>query len=49
MLGVLKKFFGMAPSYDLEILGVLNANSSPIFRNLGGAIAPTAPSVPPAL
>ena len=34
---------------NLEILGVLNATFSPIFRNIGGAIAPPAPPVPPAL
>ena len=34
---------------NLEILGVLNASFSPNFRNIGGAIAPPAPQVPPAL
>ena len=32
-----------------EILGVLNATFYPISRNIGGAIAPPAPPVPPAL
>ena len=31
---------------NMEILGVLNASFPPIFRNIGGAIAPP---VPPAL
>ena len=33
----------------LQILGVLNATFSHIFRNIGGALAPPAPPVPPAL
>ena len=37
---------GMVPSFDLEILGVLNSNISLISRNIGGAIAPPAPPVP---
>ena len=35
--------FGAAPSFDLEILGVLNANILPISRNIGGAVAPPHP------
>ena len=43
VLEVLVKFFGLAPYFDLEILGVLNANILHILRNTGGAITPTAP------
>ena len=39
----------MTPSFDLEILGVLNASILSIWRNIGGAIAPPAPPVPPPL
>ena len=31
---VLMAFFGAAPPFDLEILGVLNGNSLPILRNI---------------
>ena len=40
MLGVLMTFIGVAPSFNLEILGVLNDNILPISRNIVGAIAP---------
>ena len=33
----------MEPSFDLEILGLLNANILPISKNVGGAIAPPVP------
>ena len=41
--GVLMTFFGVAPSFNLEILGVLNDTILPILRNIGGAIAPLVP------
>ena len=37
---------GVAPYFDLKILGVLNATILPISRNIGGAIAPPVPPVP---
>ena len=48
ILGVLMTFCS-ALRINLEILGVLNACFPPIFRDIGGAIAPPAPPVPPAL
>ena len=48
VLGVLMTFCA-ALRTNLEILGVLNATYSPIFKNIGGAIAPPAPPVPPTL
>ena len=41
--------FRAAPSYDVETLGQLNASISLIPRNIRGAIATTAPPVPPPL
>ena len=35
---------GAVPSFDLKILGVLNAIISPILRNIGGAIVHTVPA-----
>ena len=34
MFGVLMTFFGVVPSFDLEILGILKANILPILRNI---------------
>ena len=36
----------MAPSFNPEILGVLNAYILPISRNVGGAIAPPSSTAP---
>ena len=44
-----KVLFSAAPSLEIEILGVQNASTLPILRNIGGAIAPPAPPVPPPL
>ena len=41
--------FAARCSSSPEILGVLNATFYPISRNIGGAIAPPAPPVPPPL
>ena len=38
-------FFSTVPSFNLKILGVLNANISPISRNSGGALVLPAPPV----
>ena len=48
MLGVLMTFCN-ALRTDLKILGVLNVTFYLISRNIGGAIAPPAPPLPPAL
>ena len=40
------KFFVATPSFDLEILGVLDNNILPISRKIGGAITPSAPQEP---
>ena len=48
ILGVLMTLRGPFGT-NLELLGVLDACFLPIFRDIGGAIAPPAPPVPPAL
>ena len=45
-IGGANDFFSAAPCFDLQILGVLDANIASILRNIGGAIAPPIPMTP---